>query len=123
MCQDSPLGSSHTQDIKEAGKDPIPGSLLFLGLLPTVVQLGGAWTVQPASCNEGLPGAWGMGILRKKGTEKCKITVLGTQLNCFQRQAVPSGVSGPVLGPGVCLAQTLRRARAQPLNCMDLLPV
>lgn len=30
MCQDSPLGSGHTEDIKEAGKDPIHGSLLFL---------------------------------------------------------------------------------------------
>ena len=29
MCQDSPLGSGHTEDFKEAGKDPIPGSLLF----------------------------------------------------------------------------------------------
>ena len=38
-------------------RTPSQGPCSFASLLPTVVQLGGAWTVQPASCSGGLPGA------------------------------------------------------------------
>lgn len=102
-CQDSPLGSGHTEDIKEAGKDPIPGSLLFREPPPHSGPAG--WGLDcPASLLQ-RRASRGRDVLRhvfqgilKEKTQRNVNHGLDPPLNCFQRKAVLSDSSGPVLG-------------------------